>query len=82
MSFNYSELQQQLVERESNNLLRSRSTISSPQGAVVTVDNCSYLNFCSNDYLGFANHAALNAAVKNTVDESGTGGGASHLICG
>ena len=82
MSFNYDELQRQLVERESKNLLRVRSTVNSPQGAVVNVDGGEYLNFCSNDYLGFANHPALNLAVKSTVDESGTGGGASHLICG
>ena len=82
MSFNYDELQQRLVERTEQNLLRQRSIVDSPQGAVVVVDGCEYINFCSNDYLGLANHTALNLAVKNVVDESGTGGGASHLICG
>ena len=82
MSFNYDELQRQLVDREADNLLRQRSTIHSPQGAMVSVDGREYVNFCSNDYLGFANHPALNAALKTGVDESGTGGGASHLICG
>ncbi len=82
MPFNYDELQQELADREAENLLRVRTTVASPQGPELTVDGCRYLNFCSNDYLGFANHTSLKTTVKTTVDKSGVGGGASHLICG
>ena len=38
--------------------------------------------FCSNDYLGFANHPALVAALSEGAQEHGVGSGASHLISG
>ena len=82
MPFNYDELQQELADREAESLLRVRTTVDSPQGPELSVEGCRYLNFCSNDYLGFANHASLKTAVQQTVDQSGVGGGASHMICG
>jgi len=38
--------------------------------------------FCSNNYLGLANHPAIIAAIKNALDQWGFGSGASRLICG
>ena len=34
-------------------------TLSSPQGAWLVVDGKKVLNFCSNNYLGLANHPRL-----------------------
>jgi len=82
MAFDYSELQTQLSKRQQANLYRQRKTVQSPQGALVSVDGESYLNFCSNDYLGLANHPLVKAAAKNAIDLAGFGGGASHLVCG
>jgi 8-amino-7-oxononanoate synthase len=56
--------------------------IEGEQGPVVTVDGREALNFCSNNYLGLANHPALCAAAKNAIDRYGCGSGASRLISG
>ena len=45
-------------------------------------NNKKYLSFCSNDYLGLANHPALITAMQNAAADSGVGSGASNLITG
>ena len=75
-------LQSALAERRTQNLYRERKTVVGPQGAAVIVDGKSYLNFCSNDYLGLANHPDIISAFKKAADEYGVGSGASHLVCG
>ncbi len=53
-----------------------------PQGVHVECDGSRLINFCSNDYLGLANHPSVVAACKRGVDSYGVGSGASHLVCG
>ena len=57
-------------------------TLSSPQGAWLVVDGKRVLNFCSNNYLGLANHPRLVAAAKEAADEYGVGPGAVRSIAG
>lgn len=75
-------LQQRLDERKRQSLYRARKTIASAQGASVVVDGQQLLGFCSNDYLGLANHPEINKAAKAAIDKYGVGSGASHLVCG
>jgi len=75
-------LRSALDERRAQQLYRSRKTIDSTQGVEVVVGGKRYLNFCSNDYLGLANHPDIISAVKNAADAFGVGSGASHLVCG
>lgn len=75
-------LGRELDEREAAGLLRHRRLLESAQGAHIRVDGGELLSFCSNDYLGLANHPALIDAVRLAADEVGVGSGASHLITG
>jgi 8-amino-7-oxononanoate synthase len=75
-------LGRELDEREAAGLLRHRRLLESAQGAHIRVDGGELLSFCSNDYLGLANHPALIEAVRQAADEVGVGSGASHLITG
>ncbi|MDO8206419.1 MAG: 8-amino-7-oxononanoate synthase [Gallionella sp.] len=76
------ELQLQLDQRAAQGLLRSRRTVSSPQAPQLIVDGKSYLSFCSNDYLGLANHPQLIAALQQGAAHYGVGAGAAHLVSG
>ncbi|MDZ7803684.1 MAG: 8-amino-7-oxononanoate synthase [Thiohalophilus sp.] len=75
-------LQQALDERRARQLYRSRQVLEGPQGPRVVIDGREYLNFCSNDYLGLANHPEVKQAFKRGVDEFGVGSGAAHLVSG
>ncbi len=75
-------LQSGLEERAARGLLRSRRTLQSPQATHIQVDGRSYLSFCSNDYLGLANHPQLIAALHQGAQYYGVGAGAAHLVSG
>jgi len=57
-------------------------TISSPQGAWLTVDGKRVLNFCSNNYLGLANHPRLVAKARENLEKYGCGPAAVRTIAG
>jgi len=73
---------QEIENLQSAGLYNRIRTIGSPQGAWLTVDGKQVLNFCSNNYLGLANHPALVAAAKKSLDEMGVGPGAVRSIAG
>ena len=57
-------------------------TVSSAQGAWLVVDGRRVLNFCSNNYLGLANHPRLTTAAKLAIDQYGVGPAAVRTIAG
>jgi glycine C-acetyltransferase len=57
-------------------------TIASPQGAWLTIDGRRVLNFCSNNYLGLANHPRLIEAAQKAMAQYGVGPGAVRTIAG
>ena len=78
----FSDLQRDLNERAAQGLLRQRRTLDSPQSPHITVGEKPYLSFCSNDYLGLANHPQLIAALQQGAAQYGAGAGAAHLVSG
>ncbi len=75
-------IQQEIDGLKSQGLYNNIRTIESPQGAWLTVDGKKVLNFCSNNYLGLANHPALVEAAKNAMDKMGVGPAAVRSIAG
>ncbi len=67
--------------RQSGLYIRIR-TIESAQGAWLTVDGRRVLNFCSNNYLGLANHPRLRQAAIQAIEEYGVGPAAVRTIAG
>jgi len=65
-----------------NGLLANIRTLNSAQGAWLTVDGRKVLNFCSNNYLGLANHPALIQAAHDALDQYGIGPAAVRTIAG
>jgi len=57
-------------------------TMDSPADAWMVVDGEKVLNFCTNNYLGLANHPEIKEAAKKAVDEWGVGPGAVRTIAG
>lgn len=75
-------LRQQLAALDEHSLRRRRRIVESPQGPELTLDGRRYLSFCSNDYLGLANHPRVCEALQAGVARYGAGAGASALISG
>ena len=75
-------LQLALDKRKEDGLLRQRRLLDSPQAEHIVANSQPYLSFCSNDYLGLANHPKLIAAMQQAAGNSGVGSGASNLITG
>jgi glycine C-acetyltransferase len=73
---------QELEGLKSQGLYNRIRTIGSPQGAWLIVDGKRVLNFCSNNYLGLANHPVLVKAAKKAIDEMGVGPAAVRSIAG
>jgi 8-amino-7-oxononanoate synthase len=76
------DLAAELARLRTEHLYRSRAVVDGPQGAEITVNGTRYLSFCSNDYLGLANHPRVVAALEEGAEKYGAGSGASHLVTG
>jgi 8-amino-7-oxononanoate synthase len=63
-------------------LMRRRFAREGAQGPRIIVEGREYLAFCSNDYLGLANHPRIVEAAVEAALRFGVGEGASHLLSG
>jgi 8-amino-7-oxononanoate synthase len=75
-------LRQRLQQRETSGLYRAPRIAEGAQTPHRIVDSRRVLSFCSNDYLGLANHPEVIAAFQRGADAYGVGSGAAHLING
>ena len=72
-----------LTELKAKGLYKAERVITSPQGPEIEVGkHQKVLNFCSNNYLGLANHPALIQAAKDAMDAWGYGLSSVRFICG
>lgn len=76
------DLQSTLEQRAKDGLMRQRRLLDSPQAETIVTNNQTYISFCSNDYLGLANHPVLIKTMQHAAGEAGVGSGASNLITG
>jgi glycine C-acetyltransferase len=75
-------IEDELRSLKDSGLYNRIRTLSSPQGAWLEVDGERELNFCSNNYLGLANHPRLVKAAKEASDDYGVGPAAVRTIAG
>lgn len=78
----WDELEIGLAQLAAASLLRERRTLDTPCAPEVVVNGQRLLAFCSNDYLGLANHPHLMRAVQEAAAQWGVGSGASHVVSG
>ncbi len=78
----FPDLTEQLSARKKAGLFRYRQVLEGPQETHQTIAGRTYLSFCSNDYLGLANHPDLIQSAHEGIQQYGIGSGASHLING
>ncbi len=71
-----------LEEKKRQHRYRKRRIINSPQQAEIIFENKKVISFCSNDYLGFANHPLLKQATCDAIKKHGVGSGSAHLVNG
>jgi len=75
-------LQNELNTIEQNGIFKKERIITSTQGAEITVNGETVLNFCANNYLGLSSHPEVIQAAKDTLDTHGFGMSSVRFICG
>jgi glycine C-acetyltransferase len=76
-------LSRQLADIERQGLLKRERILASPQGPwVQTAGGRKVLNFCSNNYLGLADHPEVIRAAREALDRWGFGLASVRFICG
>jgi glycine C-acetyltransferase len=79
----YDHLQTQLADIKNQGLYKQERLIASPQDAqIVLEDGRKVLNFCSNNYMGLANHPAIIQAAAESYSQYGFGLSSVRFICG
>ena len=76
------ELQSTLEEIREAGLYKHERQLASPQSAHVESGGNDVLNFCANNYLGFADHPDVIAAARSALGEWGFGMASVRFICG
>jgi glycine C-acetyltransferase len=75
-------IQQELDSIKEAGLFKRERIITSEQGAEITVNGKTVLNFCANNYLGLSSHPEVIEAAHRTLDSHGFGMSSVRFICG
>ncbi len=77
------ELNDELEELERQGLYKEERIITTAQGASIGVESAGeVLNFCSNNYLGLADHPTVIKAAQDAMGKWGFGLSSVRFICG
>jgi glycine C-acetyltransferase len=82
MSTKLAWIDEELKNLKEAGLYNTIRTLGSAQGAWLVVDGKRALNFCSNNYLGLANHPRLLQAARQAMEKYGLGPAAVRSIAG
>lgn len=82
MADKYAFMEQELAALKEEGRFINIRTIESPADAWMIVDGKRVLNFCTNNYLGLANHPDIKQAAQRAIDEWGVGPAAVRTIAG
>ncbi|MEK7286835.1 MAG: 8-amino-7-oxononanoate synthase [Nitrospirota bacterium] len=77
-----SQFQEESERLQAQGLLRTLFAVDSEQDTTITISGKRLLSFCSNNYLGLANHPLLKQAAISAIEKFGVGAGASRLVSG
>ena len=72
----------EIEEIKASGLYKAERIITSPQGAEITVNGKTVLNFCANNYLGLSSHPMVIDAAYKAIDSHGYGMSSVRFICG
>jgi glycine C-acetyltransferase len=72
----------EIEEIKTAGLYKTERIITGPQGAEITVNGKTVLNFCANNYLGLSSHPKVIAAAHKAIDTHGYGMSSVRFICG
>ena len=75
-------IQDEMEALRASKLIINVRTMESPADAWMKVDGRRVLNFCTNNYLGLANHPRLKRAAQEAIDRWGVGPAAVRTIAG
>jgi glycine C-acetyltransferase len=75
-------LRKEIEEIRQSGLYKTERIITSPQGAEITVNGKTVLNFCANNYLGLSSHPKTLKAAEHYLETRGYGMSSVRFICG
>ncbi|AEB28428.1 glycine C-acetyltransferase [Francisella hispaniensis] len=79
----YENVNTKILEIKQAGTYKSERIIATPQEPVINLENGKTLiNFCANNYLGFANNPEIVSYAKNHIKECGYGMASVRFICG
>lgn len=76
------DFEQEIKELDTRHLLRQLRITESPSETTIIIEGRRFIAMASNNYLGLANHPAVNRAAINAIEQWGVGAGAARLIAG
>ena len=76
------DLKKTLDDIQTAGLYKRERLLDSPQSSHVLSSEKDLINFCSNNYMGFANNSSVINAAKASLDVNGFGMASVRFICG